>query len=176
MANSGPSRRKTSIVIQSVERCRAGPGILQARPPAPHAGWWPVRADLLMRLEPLMRLGAHWGQVQAAGQIVITGADKPRLLLQPLRRWPAAPRGRNDGGCKIHQPETRHIQRVGQLGKINRLCSGYPAPINAGYLRHKAGFDFTNLTGSTDNRVSVMDFGTRKSAPKPINLTSIKAI
>ncbi len=68
-----------------------------------------------------MRLGAHWGQVQAAGQIVITGADKPRLLLQPLDDGLLHLAGETTAGAKIHQPETRHIQRVGQLGKINQF-------------------------------------------------------
>ncbi|MNP67514.1 hypothetical protein D3C76_1633570 [compost metagenome] len=63
-----------------------------------------------MRLEPLMRLGAHWRQVETAGQIVIAGADKPRLLLQPLNDGLLHLARETAAGAKIHQPETRHIQ------------------------------------------------------------------
>ena len=70
-----------------------------------------------MRLEPLVRLGTHGRQIEATGQIVVTGAHEPRLLLQTFNDGLLNLARETATGAEIHQAEAGHIQPFGQRGE-----------------------------------------------------------
>ena len=70
-----------------------------------------------MRLEPLVRLGAHWRQAEASCQIVVAGAHEPWLLLQTFNDGLLNVTRETATRAKVHQAEAGQVQPFGQRGE-----------------------------------------------------------